>query len=890
MPDQEIPKTYNAKDWESKLYAQWDESALFSPDTTDSSERYSNILPPPNANGELHLGHASGYTVMDIFGRFERMKGKKTLLLPGKDHAGIQTQVVFEKKLKADRNIDRYELGREKFFEESYAFCMDRANYMRSQEKRIGLSADWSREKFTLDPEVSRRAAETFVKMYEDGMIYRGERIINWCPRCATALSDIEVIHQEIPGKLFFIKYPIKDPQDSIQFITVATTRPETMLGDTAVAVHPEDTRYQNLIGKTILLPLTGREIPVIGDERIDPIFGTGAVKITPAHDPLDWEIGKTHKLEAIQTINKEAKIVNSTEFSKYADLSVKDARERILADLVDLNLLEKEENHTINLSRCERCKTAIEPLISKQWFINVDAPNYSIKQKTLETLRSDAIIFHPENFRDDMIRWIENLHDWCISRQIWWGHRIPVWYCNRCGKDSYIVSIEKPDFCPKCQNLILIQDEDTLDTWFSSGQWPYTTLGYPEGSDAKQFYPTDIMITGRDLLFFWASRMVMFGLYRTGVAPFKHLYLTGLVRDKEGQKMSKSKGNGVDVLEMIEKFGADAVRLSLTLGTTPGLDFRLYEEKIETFRNFANKLWNIGRYVISQDTSSKTQDTNEEPLKAITDADHWILSRLQETIEEVTRLLENYQLSLAGEKLRDFTWNEFADWYVEIHKVEKNDTVLRHVFETLLKLWHPFIPFVTEAIWETFGNQEKNLLMVEKWPSHSSTSNVAGKPITEKSIGSPEADTFRQLITLIQEIRAIKSLYRIDPATKLDITIQENSREIIESNAALLKRLARIENIHYSEELPQHTILAQSGSLQTFIELEGVIDFEAEKKRLEKEIADKEKYITSIETKLSNRNFIERAKPEVVFAEREKLEMTRKELAEIESHLTSLL
>lgn len=856
MSEQEIPKTYTAKDWEEKLYTQWEKANLFTPDQSSSEESYCNVLPPPNANGELHLGHASGYAVMDIFGRFERMKGKKVLLLPGKDHAGIQTQVVFEKKLKAEKNLDRYSLGREKFFEESYAFCMDRANYMRSQEKRIGLSADWSREKFTLDPEVSKRATETFVKMYEDGMIYRGERITNWCPRCATALSDIEVIHKEIPGKLFFIKYPI---QNSGDFITVATTRPETMLGDTAVAVHPDDSRYQSLIGKIILLPLTDREIPIIGDNRIDPAFGTGAVKITPAHDPLDWEIGKTHSLKAIQVIEKDAYI--SKAFGVYAKLSTKDAREKILADLTRQNLLEKEVDHTISLSQCERCKTTIEPLISKQWFVSVDAPSYSIKQKTLEALRSNAITFHPDTMKDQMIGWIENLHDWCISRQIWWGHRIPIWYRGEeihCGMQA-----------PEGEGWE--QDPDTLDTWFSSGQWPYTTLGFPDGDDAKQFYPTNTMIMGRDLLFFWASRMVMFGLYRTGSAPFKHLYFTGLVRDKEGQKMSKSKGNGIDVLEMIEKFGADAVRLSLTLGTTPGLDFRLYEEKIETFRNFANKLWNIGRY-IHQGTENKEQGTGG--IKANSDADHWILSRLEQTIEEVTRLLEKYQLSLAGEKLRDFTWNEFADWYVEIHKVEKNDAVLHHVWKTLLALWHPFIPFVTEAIWETFGYAKENLLMIEKWPA----------PKNETIYSS-----FTEVIGLIQEIRAIKSLYRIDPVTKLSLTIQNNSQEAIKKNEAVFKRLARIEEIRYTEELPTHTALAQSESLQAHIELDNIIDFEAEKKRLEKEITDKEKYIASLEAKLSNQNFIERAKPEVVDAEKKRLEEAKQQVADSKSHLASL-
>lgn len=794
---------------------------------------------------------------MDIFGRFERMKGKKVLLLPGKDHAGIQTQVVFERKLKDEQGITRQNLGREKFYQATYDFCIDRANYMRSQEKRIGLSADWEREKFTLDEEVSKRATETFVQMYKDGMIYRGERIINWCPRCATALSDVEVIHKDVPGKLYFIKYPLKN---SSKFITVATTRPETMLGDTGVAVHPDDAHYTSFVGKTLLLPLMNREIPIVASTRIEKDFGTGAVKITPAHDPLDWEIGKENSLQVLQVINEKSEI--SELGGIYAGLSTKEARTKILEDLATLNLLEKEEDHTISLSQCERCKTPIEPLVSKQWFINVDAPKYSLKKKSIKALESNAIIFHPENMKSQMIQWLDNLHDWCISRQLWWGHRIPVWY-----KDTEIYcGIEAPE------GNDWVQDPDTLDTWFSSGQWPYTTLGYPDTPDAKTFYPTDTMVMGRDLLFFWATRMIMFGFYKTHTAPFKHLYFTGLVRDKEGQKMSKSKGNGVDVLEMINRFGADAVRLSLTLGATPGLDFRLYEEKIETYRNFANKLWNIGRYVSQQGTESKKQS----------DADRWILSRLNEIIQEVTRLLENYQLSLAGEKLRDFTWNEFADWYVEIHKVEKNDEVLRFVFETLLKLWHPFIPYVTEAIFQTFHPNTNTLLMMEKWPA----------PIIVEM--RPGDVRFQLVIALIQGIRVLKSFYKIDPVKHLAVTVKEGANEmvLVRDNGDIFKRLGRISDIHLirlTEAAPKGSLRVSSGLLDAYIELEGVIDFDAEKKRLEKEKAEKTKYITTLETKLSNQNFVERAKPEIIESERLKLEDVKKQLADLDHHLSSL-
>lgn len=858
MEEKEISTTYNATEWETKLYTLWEKSGFFDPDTIDSKEHYCNILPPPNANGELHLGHASGYTIMDIFGRFERMKGKKSLLLPGKDHAGIQTQVVFEKKLKNEQGVTRYDLGREKFYQATYDFCIDRSDYMRSQEKRIGLSADWNREKFTLDTEISKRATETFVQMYHDGMIYRGERIINWCPRCATALSDVEVIHKDVPGKIYSLKYPLKD---SDEYITVATTRPETMLGDTAVAVHPDDERYTSFIGKTIVLPLMNREIPIVASARIDKDFGTGAVKITPAHDALDWEIGKDHTLEVIQVINEKAEI--STLGGTYAGLSTTDARERILGDLGVLHLLEEEQDHTISLSQCERCKTAIEPLVSKQWFINVDAPKYSLKKESIKALKNDAILFHPENMKEQMIQWLENLHDWCISRQLWWGHRIPVWYRGTeiyCGITAPIGTDWE-------------QDPDTLDTWFSSGQWPYTTLGYPDTPDATNFYPTDLMVMGRDLLFFWATRMVMFGFYKTQTAPFKHLYFTGLVRDKEGQKMSKSKGNGVDVLEMIDRFGADAVRLSLTLGATPGIDFRLYEEKIATYRNFANKLWNIGRYINQQTVQS------EGIIETKTDADHWILERLDTIVQEVTHLLENYQLSLAGEKLRDFTWNEFADWYVEVHKIEKNDAVLKSVFDTLLKLWHPFIPYVTEALHQTFHSGDNTLLMVASWPKRENHYEVLS-----------DDNTFESIKNCIVAIRNARALYHIEPVKKITVSVDAESEKIIQANEEVFKRLARVsEIIPLGTNTNLNTILVQSGSVQIFLHLDGIIDTEKEQARFEKEKAEKEKYVSSLKMKLSNQNFVSHAKPEIVEIERTKLDTVQKELAEIEQHLASL-
>lgn len=900
----EIPTTYEPKDHEDAIYRVWETSGFFNPDSTESTETYCNVLPPPNANGELHLGHASGYTVMDIFGRFQRMQGKKTLLLPGKDHAGIQTQVVFEKKLHTEREISRHDLGRDQFFKECYDFCIDRSQYMRSQEKRLGLSADWSRETFTLDPHVSRRALETFVKMYEDGMIYRDERIINWCPRCATALSDIEVIHKETGGKLFFLKYPLKD---SSEFITVATTRPETMLGDTAVAVHPNDPRYQSLVGKTAILPLVGREIPIIADNRIDQHFGTGAVKITPAHDPLDWDIGKTHRLPIIQVIGTDSKI---TEAGKnFQGLFVEDARARVLEVLEKEGSLLKTEPHTINLSSCERCKTPIEFLVSKQWFVNVDASRYSLKKKSIEALEKNEIVFHPENMKSQMIRWLDNLHDWCISRQLWWGHRIPVWYCTRSTDNNQqtikkctepIISIEPITECPQCGGSVE-QDPDTLDTWFSSGQWPYTALGYPEGNDARTFYPTDTMIMGRDLLFFWATKMVLFGLYTTKKAPFKDLYFTGLVRDKDGLKMSKSKGNGIDVLHMIDQFGADAVRLSLTIGATPGLDFRLYQEKIQTFRNFTNKLWNIGRYVVQQQSAiSNRQSTTKEEnkLEPKSDADLWILSRLNETVREVTRLLENYQFSLAGETLRDFTWNEFADWYVEIHKIEKNTAVLRYVFETILKLWHPFMPFVTEALWKQLDKE--TLLMIEPWPED------IFRELREKTggdISGSSAESFEFFIREpIETIRAVRSDRNIPVSALSSLFIREtkndgletleNIRKVLEENVPIFKRLARVKSIRF--DAPTGTGIPVSfrhfsGELVFENTEYGKADTAKERARLELEISEIEKHIENFSTRLAHTEFRKKAPPSIIENTEKLLAESRQKHESLKASLTEL-
>lgn len=1037
----EISKQYDFSK-EDEIYKLWEDSGFFSLNNLDSKETYCNVLPPPNANGELHVGHASGYTVMDIFGRWQRMRGKKVLLLPGKDHAGIQTQVVYERKLK-EKGISRQDLGREKFYKEVYDFCIGRADYMRSQEKKIGISADWSREKFTLGEDVLKIALETFVKMYEDGMVRRGKRIINWCPRCTTALADVETLHKETDGKLYYIKYPIEDLSakggSQTNFITVATTRPETMLGDTAVAVNSKDEKYKDLVGKNVILPLMERRIPIISDRRVEMGFGTGAVKITPAHDPLDWRMGKDHKLLEIQVINEKAEI--TSEGGKYAGQKVLEARENVLKDLESLGLLEKTEDAKINITICERCKTTIEPLISEQWFVNVDAEKFSLKKRAIEAIEKGEIEIYPENFKKILIQWLTNLEDWCISRQIWWGPRIPVWYKNNknteityfvhgtttdnendiatgwlpgelseLGKqqsknlgelvgnqkfdivfcsdlkravdsaelvfggkyeiktderlreanygdyngkphtfkkemNNYVnnafsngesykdVEERMKDFLKEISNkypekkiaivahqapqlaleVILndktwkeaieedwrnekawqpgwkyslkkeiyvglekpkgegwAQDEDTFDTWFTSGQWPYTTLGYPDGKDCKAYYPTDMMVTGRDLIFLWCSRMIMLGLYRTGQVPFKKVYFTGLVRDKEGRKFSKSSGNGIDPLVVIEKFGADAFRLSSVINNSPGLDSKLYEEKIESYRNFITKLWNIFRYSATSDENFQLVEKLEKSeIKSL--SDKWILSKLEKLIGEFNKDLENCQLSMAGDKLKDFTWNDLADWYLEINKIEKNSKVLGYVLDKILKIWHPFIPFVTENIYQHFDSNK--LLMVAKWPE------------SEKELIDEKAEKeFGELQEAITKIRNMRSNYHIEPA-KIISAYGENIENI--ENIEIIEKLARIKIS--SGKAEARAVKISSGDIKLELDLAGLFDAEKEKTRLQKEIGNLQSAISRTESLLKNKKFMESAPKEIVAENKSRLEEYKNKLGQQKELLKNL-
>ncbi|MFH1088292.1 MAG: valine--tRNA ligase [Patescibacteria group bacterium] len=701
----EIPKIFEHQKVEPELYQKWEQSGLFTPKIDPTKKPYTIIMPPPNAYDKLHIGHALIKAIEDVMIRYHRLKGEPTLWLPGADHAGIASQVFFEKILKEEKGLTRYDLGREEFVKQLSQFVMNKRDIVENQLRRLGASCDWTRRKFTLDEDVSYAVRYTFKKMYDDGLLYRGERVINWCPRCATFLSDLEVDHKESESRLTYIKYPIKG--ESGRHITVATTRPETMLGDTAVAVNPSDKRFKDLVGKTAILPLMNREIPIIADDYVAMEFGTGAVKITPAHDLNDFEIGQRHNLPAISVIGPDLLMTEAA--GKFAGMKTNAAAEEIVKELQTLGLIEKVEPYKNAVSICERCKSTLEPLISKQWFVKIK----SLAGPAITAVQNNEIKFIPGRFKKVYMHWMENIHDWNISRQLWWGHRIPVYYCQN-NPEHLVVSIDPVETCPDCGGK-MVQDEDTLDTWFSSGQWPFTTLGWPkETADFKYFYPTTMMETGWDILFFWVARMIMMGLYCTGKIPFEMVYLNGLVRDKAGVKISKSKGNVIDPLEMVEKYGADALRLGLLAGIAPGNDSMVSEEKIRGYRNFANKIWNAARFIqmnVGAEVKLENIKLNPEDKKAITE--------FHNTIKQVTTHMDKYRLAPAGEMLYEYFWHQFCDQYIEQAKTrlktdQSAEATLHYILKNCLIMLHPFVPFVTEAVWQEFY---PGLLLGEKWP-----------------------------------------------------------------------------------------------------------------------------------------------------------------------------
>ncbi|MFH1367479.1 MAG: valine--tRNA ligase [Patescibacteria group bacterium] len=783
MPSKELSKTYDAKLTEKNIYSLWEKSGFFNPDNLPfkTKKRFVISMPPANVTGELHIGHARYLTLEDIMTRYHRMKQEKALWLPGTDHAGISTQVMVERLLKKE-GINRRQIGREAFLKHVWQWKEKYGGKILEQYKSMGASCDWSRNHFTMDPQLTDAVNTAFIKLFNDGLIYRDYRITNWCPRCYTALSDLEVSHETVKSSLWYIRYPIIGTAE--QFIEVATTRPETMLGDTAVAVNPKDKRYKKLVGKKVLVPLINREIPIVADAQVDIAFGTGAVKVTPAHDDLDFQIAKRNDLPIVQVIGLDGKMTKEASESFFG-LKILDAREKVLARLTQHGFLTKTEEYEHAIAHCERCHATIEPMATRQWFVKMK----DMAREAVKAVKTGKIKIVPKRFEKIYFHFLNNIRDWCISRQLWWGHQIPIWYCEKCGET--IASAEKPVKCSKCQSSDLKQDEDTLDTWFSSSLWTFSTLGWPASAsdfakatsdkkasagkpkktgDLAMFHPTDVMETGWDILFFWVARMTMMSLYLLKEVPFKTVYLHGLILDKDGKKMSKSKGTGVDPLLMTDKYGTDAIRLSLIMGISTGQDMKMYEEKIGSARNFCNKLWNISRFTFM---SPKPK----VPAKAKTLADQWILSELNTLIKEVTTDLDKFEFSQATEKLYEFTWHKFADWYLEISKVEKNYAVLYHVLETLLKLLHPFIPFVTEEIWQNL-NQDK-MLMIAEWPR-----------VGPKSKSLKAVKDFQNLQKTIIELRDLKKSKSLKPGD--NFVVQKKKSALLAKNKAVIEWLSR--------------------------------------------------------------------------------------------------
>ncbi len=854
-----LDKAYDAKKYEDAIYKKWEESGAFGADAHSDKPPFTISMPPPNATGQLHLGHAIMLALEDILIRHRRMKGYEALWLPGTDHAAIATQNKVEKIL-AEEGITREQLGRENFLSRVREYVADSQDIIRNQIRKMGSSCDWSRERYTLDDELNHAVNEVFSRMHKDGLIYRGHRIVNWCTRCASTLADDEVEYVEVQAPFYYIKY---GP------VVIGTARPETKFADKVVIVHPDDKRYKDYVGKEIEVDWIDGKIKAtfIADEEADMEMGSGAMTITPAHSFVDFDLAKKYDLEVTPIIDNEGKMLPIA--GEFAGMDVLECRKKLIKKMDKLGLLDSiDENYSHNLSVCYRCNTAIEPLVSEQWFIDVNKKvealdGKSIKEKSVEVVKGGEIEIIPGHFDKTYFHWMENLRDWCISRQIWWGHRIPVWYCvgdDHCADcKKPIVSRETPKECPVCGSKNLKQDEDTLDTWFSSALWTFSTLGWPKKTaDFEKFHPTSVMETGYDIIFFWVARMIIMTTYATGTIPFEKVYLHGLIRDKEGRKMSKSLGNGIDPIEMIEQFGADALRMSMVIGNTPGNDMRLYEEKIRGYRNFTNKLWNASRFVIGIFEEKGITEAPELDLGSLSDADEWILSKAYTTITAVDDALTNYRISEAGQLLYDFLWNDFCDWYLELSKGDKqNPAVLYHVLSTTLKLLHPIIPFVTEQIWKELPGTS-GMLITEPYP--------------EPMKGDFDADSIDLITEIISAIRRMRSENKIEPAQKAPVTLY--GRKDLEKNKEEIMRLARISELTWEESGEKLSGAAADvvKNVQIFIPLKGLVDTEKEKVRLQKEIEQLGKYIASVSGKLSNINFVQNAPEAVVGGEKKKL------------------
>lgn len=875
-----ISKTYEPQKIEREIYEQWEREGNFHTTAEATGEPYCIVIPPPNVTGQLHMGHALDETLQDILIRWHRMKGDNTLWMPGTDHAGIATQAKVEEQLRGE-GTNRYELGREEFLKRVWQWKETYGNRISYQLRTLGSSCDWERERFTMDAGCSAAVRKVFVSLYNEGLIYRGTRITNWCPKCNTALSDIEVEHEAEAGHLWHLRYPFADGSG---YVEVATTRPETMLGDTGVAVHPDDERYKNLVGKTLILPLVGREIPLFADSYVDKEFGTGAVKVTPAHDPNDYEMGLRHALPQVKVIDNLGKMIDA---GKYTGLDRYACRKQIVADLEAGGWLVKVENHEHAVGHCHRCHTTIEPLVSDQWFVKME----TLAQPAIEAVKTGALQFVPERFTKIYINWLENIRDWCISRQLWWGHQIPAWYCDDCG--SMTVSERDVEECPHCHSKNLRRDEDVLDTWFSSALWPFSTLGYPEDTaELKKFYPTSVLVTGYDIIFFWVSRMVMMGLKFRGEVPFRKVFIHGLVRDEQGRKMSKSLGNGVDPVEVIEKYGADSLRFMLVTGNTPGNDLRFYWSKVESARNFANKIWNASRFLLMNLEGCNVTLPARADLEL---SDRWILQRLNETITDVTRNLERFELGEAARLIYEFIWFEFCDYYIELTKSRLYGTdaqakatalfVLSKVLETALRLLHPFMPFLTEVIRQKLPAAQGSI-MLAKYPSVEEL----------KDLISDDGNEIRQVATLIlnivKTVRNLKSELGIDSRKKTAVVLKVTRpefAELLQEYANYITELAFAEPITFAEEKPAHAMSAVIDGAEVYLPIAGLIDAEKEIARLGKELDKSRKFAASTAGKLANERFVSKAPAAVVEAEREKLSVTEEKIAALEQRIAQL-
>ncbi len=876
----DIPSAYNAADVEKRIYQDWLDKDYFKATIDKDKTPFTIIMPPPNVTGELHLGHALEKAIEDALVRWHRMLGDPTLWLPGTDHAGIATQWAVERRL-AEEGKNRHQFDREEFVELVWDHVRKFGGVIHEQSRRLGLSADWSRHKFTLDPGPSRAVRTTFLNLYNRGLIYRHERIINWCPRCATALSDLEVDYSEVDGTLYYIRYPIAD--DPANHVTVATTRPETMLGDTGVAVHPDDPKHKDALGRTVILPIMDRSIPVVGDEAIQPEFGTGALKVTPGHDPVDFDIGQRHNLPIINIIGLDGNITEAG--GKYAGMERFQARREIAAELDAMGMLEKTEEYRHSVGHCQRCASVVEPLISLQWFVNLgkhDQPD-SIAGRAHAAVAGGDIRVVPERFNRVYLNWLENIRDWCISRQLWWGHRIPVWYCGDCSHMT--VSVEDPASCSGCGSTKLEQDQDVLDTWFSSGLWPHSTLGWPEDTeDLSYFYSTSVLETGYDILFFWVARMIMLGIENTGEVPFRTVFLHGLIRDATGAKMSKTRGNTMDPLELSDKYGTDALRFALTTGTAPGNDLRFTESRLESARNFANKVWNAARFVMTSLEGKPGLDGwHDLPLPSHRE-DRWIVARLDRVTAEVNTSLENFELGDAQQKLYDFIWNEFCDWYIEMAKIRMRSgtgpsplPVLAHVLERTLRLLHPFMPFITEEIWQNLLAR----LPQESDSEGNTTESIMISPYPTANGDRRDDQAEEEIALVMQAIRAVRNAraqLHIPANQNLEAVVQANGAlQALEEESEVIRVLSRVEplRIYSGDSVPTNTgrgVTLVVDQLVVHLPLEGVVDLAAESLRLQEERDDCARNLERVSKLVSNPNFRAKAKPDVVETEEERL------------------